>query len=321
MPLPKQIRDQIKYADKFYSEEGNTEPSTPEPSNTDVVPEEKPAAEPEPTVEPQEPETPTEAPAPAPAFGEEIDWKARAEKAEQRYQVLQGKYNKEVVEAKNNGGNDAEVTNLRNQVATLQQQLQELQSQPAPAPVQDPNAPSDEQIREDYGDELIDYMDRKAAQVAARQVQQVQQTVQKDSFATKKTLLANRLAASAINFAQVDNDPVFHDWLKKFDVNTGEQRQTRLMNSFNSGDMDATAAMYIEFVQGGNSTPSQNVNFDDHVQQPTHAPARQQTPQGNARAMYTPQMIQDFYANKRKGRYSKEEAARIEKEIFASMKR
>lgn len=121
-----------------------------------------------------------------------------------------------------------------------------------------------EQVREDYGDELFDTVleeaDRRAQERAQQQMQQMQQslsTVQQDSFATKKALLAQRLAGQSINFEQVNNDPVFHDWLRVYDQQTGVQRQTRLSQAFESGDLNSVSSMFVEFVNGGGqSQPS-----------------------------------------------------------------
>ena len=121
-----------------------------------------------------------------------------------------------------------------------------------------------EQVREDYGDELFDTVleeaDRRAQERAQQQMQKMQQMKEeseRQNFHTNKSMVAQQLAVDGINFEQVNNDPVFHDWLKLYDPQTGVQRQTRLSQAFESGDLNSVSSMFVEFVNGGGqSQPS-----------------------------------------------------------------
>lgn len=245
-----------------------------------------------------------------------INWEERAKKAEARYQVLQGKYNKEIVEVRKQG-NTEEVQSLRQTIDDLNQTITELRQQPAMTPPA-PDADLD-QLREDYGSELVDGVMSAMRKELSGQVQQVQQSVQQSTSVTNRTLLEQKLSARGIDFAQVDSDPLFHDWLAKYDANTGVQRQQQLVDSFRNGQLEATAAMYVEYVNGSpTQTPHvQQSSFEQHVQPQTKAPV-QQAPE--PRPMFSPQQIQEFYTNKRKGMYTAEEADRIEREIYNSLK-
>ncbi len=317
--LQRQQEEAMRIYNETYGKNTSEEtPSSESQSNTTVLHEEAP--------EPKTIETPQND-----QFTQEtsIDWEARAKAAEQRYKVLQGKYNKEVVEVRSSEGqpqaDNLEVMKLKQQIESLQQTITQMQAKPEPEQPQHYQfSERAEQVREDYGEELFDTIldeaDRRAQERAQQQMQQMQQslsTVQQDSFATKKALLAQRLAGQSINFEQVNNDPVFHDWLKLYDPQTGVQRQTRLSQSFESGDLNTVSSMFVEFVNGAQN-PTQSVDFTEHVQQATHAPTPTSDPQ--SRPIYTPQMISDFYARKRRGEYSEDEAQRIEREIFQAIK-
>lgn len=264
----------------------------------------------------------------------EVNWQQRAEAAEQRYKVLQGKYNKEIVESRSQPNADkVEVMQLKDEIAELKRNIEEKQKaeqQRQISTAQEQATPNSERLqnlRDDYGNELVDgilaemsVISQQTAQQAAKQFEQTVDSFKQDSFATKKSMVSQLLAAQRINFDQVNNDPIFHDWLSKYDMDTGIQRQKKLTSQFESGDIHAVTKMFLEFVNGGTQSQAQPVDFTQHVQQPTHAPHLLAETQ-NTRAVYTPQMIADFYSRKRKGQYTKEEAQRIEREIFSSMKR
>ncbi|HHP0467305.1 TPA: hypothetical protein ACRZZI_004966 [Vibrio harveyi] len=305
------------------TDESNTDvvqqPEAEEIQTSEVSPEE-PAAQPE--MEPSQTFDPTS----------EVDWQKRAEAAEQRYRVLQGKYNKEIVEKRDQPKADnSEVMQLKQEIESLKRIIatQPKESEPLEQSeeIKLPQSERIQNLRDDYGNELVDGLLMEFGEITKQTVQQTQQQLQQtvdtfkqDSFATKKSMVSQLLAGQRINFEQVNNDPVFHDWLSKFDVDTGVQRQQKLTSMFESGDLHSVANMFAEFVNGGSQPQPQSVDFSEHVQQPTHAPQIPADTQ-NTRPVYTPQMIKDFYANKRKGRYTPEEAQRIEREIFASMKR
>ncbi|WP_027251983.1 hypothetical protein [Photobacterium halotolerans] len=324
MKLPKQLRDQITESDRLLNEmlSENTpaeEAEKPQPAETPAEQEIDPT--------PAEPaqndfdETETPQPEPAPA-SDDVDWRARAEKAEQRYSVLQGKYNSEIARLKEQG-NSGEVDALKRQVSQLQETISELRDKPQHQPAAPVEGADLDQLREDYGADLIDGLmaavRNSVMGEVSGQFKQVQEATKADSFSTKQAVLSQRLAAQSINFEQVNNDPLFHDWLAKYDPDTGVQRQAQLMESFKNGNLDATAAMFREFVQGSSSPqPAQQQNpFEQHVQQTSHAPAKQtEAPQVPT---FTEAEIAKFYDDWSRGKITDAEAERMEAEIHRFM--
>lgn len=111
-------------------------------------------------------------------------------------------------------------------------------------------------LRDDYGDELVDGLLGEFEQMT----QQTAEQTQRDSFATKKALIADQLSRESIDFDQVNNDPVFHEYLAKFDPATGVQHQQKLNDAFNSGDFNTVKAMFREHVNGGDYHQPQGSN-------------------------------------------------------------
>ena len=298
MNLPKQVQDQATELEAML-DKIKAENTTPDVALSDEAPTPQPdeAATPQPDVE-----TPAE-----------IDWEERARKADARYQVLQGKYNKEIGEVHRDDAN------LKAEIASLKQQLAHVESQKAEVPK---NSSLDE-LREDYGSDLVDGLYQSIYQQimgeVSTQVGNVQRSVSQESAATKQQLLAQQLQGHNINFSQMDSDPLFHEWLSKFDPESGIQRQEQLVNHFGRGDLAATAQMYIEFAHGGSQpqqTQPQSNPFESHVQHQTTAPATQDA--APTSAAFTRAQVAQFYTDWAKGKYTNEEAKRIEKEIINS---
>lgn len=308
MTLPKILQEQADHADQLMAQiiaDKKTVASKP------IIVDEQPGTPP--LEQPAEPETLSDASQRTITSSDVGDLTHRLEQAEQRYKVLQGKYNAEIRDAKTTS-NDAENEKLRQQVADLSAQLEAAK---APPPV----STNIEQLRADYGDELIDGVieaakERIMAEVSG-QVNSVRDTVQRDSYATKTAILSQRLAASGIDFQTVNGDPVFHDWLSKYDPDTGVQRQSQLTQLFESGQIDQTAEMFREFMGVVVTKPSSN--FEQHVQPRSTAPTAPVQPQ--QKQAFTNDQIADFYNACAKGNvYTSEEAAAIERQIFNSLR-
>ncbi|MCX8941273.1 hypothetical protein [Vibrio parahaemolyticus] len=111
-------------------------------------------------------------------------------------------------------------------------------------------------LRDDYGDELVDGLLGEFEQMT----QQTAEQTMRDNFATKKALIADQLSREGIDFEQVNNDPLFHQSLAKFDPNTGTQRQQDLTNAFNSGDFNTVKSIFRDYVNGSDGHQDQTSN-------------------------------------------------------------
>ena len=68
--------------------------------------------------------------------------------------------------------------------------------------------------------------------------------------ATKKTTqdFYSALAVKVPNYASINDDPRFHDWLKLRDAATGKQRQLLLVDAERKQDAESAAALFKQFL-------------------------------------------------------------------------
>src|SRR5215831_1100191 len=208
---------------------------------------------------PQAPEPQADPPpAPPPTPQTEVDW-------QQKFQTLQGKYN-------------AEVPTLRNQVAQLSQQVEQLSARPAstpeptpaPATTPPPKLITAEDI-ETYGDDLISLIRRVAVETDAgekaklqaeiaelrkqmtantEQVERVQGSVTDERRATYFV----ELAKACPTYDAVDNSDEFKAWLLEPDDFSGIVRNEILQQRYFAFDAAGTAKIFKTFI--GQATPS-----------------------------------------------------------------
>lgn len=211
--------------------------------------------------EPQKPAAPAPAaPAPAPVVDEP---------QEQRYRVLQGKYNAEVPRLqKQTQEQERQLRHLQDQLTATQSLLAQVgQQQQAPAPrAPEPSLVTEQEIK-DFGPDLIDVMTRVAKQAVGPQIRTLEQefrpvaqTVQQMAPMVQQTAedqgrTAAELAAEKLYTAldgavptweSVNNTPEFGNWLSQMDPYAGAKRGDMLSQAFRNGD----ATRVINFFTG-----------------------------------------------------------------------
>ncbi len=262
------------------------------------------------------------------------EWKAKAEKAEARYKTLQGKYNKEIKALSSQDKpkvDNSEIVTLKNEIDSLKKQLKQKASNESKS---SEKADAIKRLKDEYEGQFIDDLllalsagstpDLSDIEEKLAAVQEKQKQSGDESHSAKTMILSGLLKEKGIDWQQMDSDPLFHDWLSKYDQETGIQRNSSLIEAFKKGDLSTTAAFYEDYARANgiltsNKAPAKQpkVNFKNHVKPETKAP---RTPNKAAAPEYiwTPQAIQSFYNDKRKGRFSAAEAARLEREIFSA---
>jgi len=250
---------------------------------------------------------------------------------EAKYKVLQGKYN-------------AEVPQLREEIKTLKQQLD---SQPAPVdeskyqktidelqrkldakesqPVTS-NQELDEYIASEYGAELANaiqnMINRHAAPKSNDDVTQLRQKVediernnQQSQHEMKISTLKQTLKSQGIDFEQTDTDPMFHDWLAKEEGQTGQSRSVFMQNHFASGNIAKTAAFYAAFKAQERSSYQKNP-LANHVDVSSNHSA----PDSGAESdMWSGDDIDRLYKDQREGRISEAEFKKQEQSLNRAM--
>lgn len=336
-------------------------PPTEKPSQATDTPTAPPVPPTEPTLAPKDSGQPT----PELDNTETVEhWKAAAQTLEHKYAALAGKYNAEIERQKHLFYSaKPELEQLRADKQQLEATIQALKQPQGTEPKDAKTSPpatalqSPEiqtllaQLRDEYGEELVNgfmtiisAVEASAATTASKleAVNTAVETVrQSASVATKQqeqqmyqqriAQLTEQLSQSGIVFQQVDNDPLFHEWLSRYDATTGQQRQAILMGLFQANELSRVAGMYAQYIQDSNAvyhnappqpqagaTTPNSLNLNEQVQIDSKAPIAPHLP--TEQNLWTNQSIATFYQNVAKGKYSKEEAARLEKEIFAGLK-
>lgn len=234
----------------------------PQPAGPGVPGLGTPGFNPQPTAQPAANAQTPPAPAPAPA-----DDPA----AEQRYKVLQGKYNAEVPRYQQQlKEREAQLQAMQNQLASTQALLAGMAQPPqlaraAPAP----SLVTPKEVTE-FGADLYDFVKRAAQEVVAPQVHSLEerfrpvaQTVQNLAPAVQQNAenqartaaevahekMCNGLDELATGWEAVNSTPEFLAWLEQPDPYAGARRGDMLAQAYRSGDVTRVANFFTGFTK------------------------------------------------------------------------
>lgn len=324
MALPEQIRKQSEDVQKLYEEINRpAEPAAAPKDAGDAGQVAPPAAAPVDTAA---------APPPAPAQEQQPTADEYAQ-LEQRYRSLQGTYNAQVPQLR------AENKQLSQRVSQMEQLLSTLsQTPPAAKPGATGSLITDKDVSE-YGDS-IDVM-RRAARAEVQQelsemrqlinqltnnvVPRVDQVVQRQALNSEQAFW-NDLAVKVPNWQQINSDKAFHDWLMDVDPMTGLNRQAYLDDAQNQMDAGRVATIFKAWLENSGATAqtTRSTPADELNRQIAPGRGRTAAPSSapNAAKTYTPQEVQKFYDDVRRGLFKgrEEERGRIERDIFAAQR-
>jgi hypothetical protein len=226
--LPRGVQAAIEQADAIYKEVYPDDP----PEGAQEAPAEGEAgaaSEQEPPAEPAQP------PASEP------------DGFEHKFNVLQGKYNKEVprlyrvIRAK-----DKEINDLRTQLARAKTA--------PPTPPQPASLDITDEERDMYGEDLINLVDRLATQ-RAKEMVPAQREPEPDRMEEEPLVDGDReelLAAldeAVPDWLTQNEDPEFLKWLSQMDPYTSKPREQLLADALQTNDADATIALFKGFQQ------------------------------------------------------------------------
>ena len=168
---------------------------------------------------------------------------------EQKYRVLQSKY-------------DAEVPRLYGQVRELTENLdhlsQRLESSLQPSEIETPSAfdnKSLDDLRKEFGDDFVDAMLKVAAAEAERQVK-LQTAESKQRLTrlegreqeTTKERFYSQLEARVPNWTEINAEQGWLSWLKEYDPIVGATRQTALDSAAGTMDAIRVAAIFDSYM-------------------------------------------------------------------------
>jgi hypothetical protein len=286
-----------------------------------------PAASVEPKVDDPPPANPTD-------DVKETNWEARYQRLSASFRTLQGKY-------------ASETSKLRKDIEKLQGDLQEATSQIVELSRKNNfQKPSDDEKkllttsedddildREDeerFGSDFLRAVNRRAKivanQLVSAQVAELQARIDKlggsvsnIGRATEQTA-RDRLKADLSKvfpeWREVDEDPLFHEWLEDRDAFSGLKRADIFANAVQSNDCDRVVMVYKGYSDeqkavGAHTRPNGNSGRvrTDTLAAPSGGRATPRTPTAPAAPEgFTGQQIRDFYEKKRRGQLGMSDA-------------
>lgn len=343
--LPAAVQKQIDKANELAAQIYPKDPKGEEGAPADAP---VPAAEAPPPAASAPPAVVPPPPAPVVAKLPDSDW-------EQKYKVLQGKYNAEVPRLQSQAREQQTlIAGLQSQVTGTQALLASLNQGPARAPAAQDGVPlsavhklvKDEEVAE-YGADLVDLMRRVATETVGpqidRRLQPVTQQVEKsmkaaDAAAKGAVEIAQEkvhvlLDSQVPNWLELNKDENFLAWLDQVDPYAGVNRGALLQQAYNRHDGPRVVAFFKGFLNENATvmppalptsvpeTPAKNL--EDLVAPGTvRAGSTAGAQDGASKRNWTRADIAKFYRDKSDGKYDKAQkrAEALEEDIFAAQR-
>lgn len=301
MSLPQSVQAQVAAAAKHFDRE---------PENPDADKAKAPDREQNPPRDAEKPDTAK--PEAQPAELPKDEPKAEAKDAlywEHRFNVIRGKY-------------DTEVPALRKEVEQLKQQLADA-SKASDAPTQSLPGVSDEELaryKEEYGDDLVSLMMRLSGsqQQPNTEIAQRLERLESEKQEDAEARFWIGLEQAVPTYREINSEPAFLQFLSKFDPHTGKQYQQALSQAQQSLDAKGVADVFQLYLSQAKPAQQQRQVPDEQVEPRTTKAAP--TPQAQGGKLWTGADITQFYRDKTAGRYSADEAQRLEADIFAAQR-
>lgn len=319
MALPSALKSKSDEIDNYYKNTGEGEKPTPTPT----LESEKP------TETPKEPQTP-------PALDNDIDYQAK-------YKALEGKYRAEVPklheQVKQLNSQIQQLSAIQPQdndkVSQLESQIRELQAsnsqlmQTIEQSDQGANVQLNDYLTEEYGEDFAKAVAEQARLIAnsetsrvnkeladiKNQFEQSQARATESSTQTALQTLSSMLQAQNVNFSEIDNDPLFHDWLNQTDQLSGMTYDSLMRQAFSQGDLQRTASFYTKY---NASQPRSNQNLNEYAD-PVNTV--NQMDSGNNPQPFDPSAFTRLAEDLRARRITRQEYEQKERELFKALNR
>jgi hypothetical protein len=237
--------------------------------------------------------------------------------AEQRYRVLQGKYN-------------AEVPRLHEANRTLQAQNQELSQrlQGLEAKVQELNKPAPvtqnfDSIHKEFGDDLTNVLKEQAATIQRLNgtIEQLQSGQARVAQATQETAQAafwRELRRDVPDVDALNRDQYFLAWLDEADGLSGTSRYDTMQVAFRRLDASGVARYFTSYKAGLKSAPSPQEQLQSQVSPPASGTGAYQA--ADSKPTYTSAQVSQFFKELSLGKWNhrREEAEALERSMEAA---
>jgi hypothetical protein len=228
---------------------------------------------------------------------------------EHKYKVIANKYAAEVPRYA------AEVRSLKSEIEDLKQRLttQQPPAQPAAGQI------SPEEV-EEYGEKFVDFVKRAARDGMPNSdvdgLKQSVEEVRKEQTKLARTRFFDELGALSPQWQSLNEDKEFLGFLADIDPYTGQQRQVLFDDAYAQLDAWRVANFFNAFESGQPRTEPAPQKPSLEPQVTPKVTGRTAPPPG--KKIYSTVEVARFYDDMRRGKYSADEAARIESDIFAA---
>lgn len=336
MAIPQRVKEAAAEAEQQLQQLVNP---TPQPA--------APAANTPPSATPPTAEVPP-APAPAPAPNDPPPAPAPVAAPTDPQTELQRLQQQLTTEAGRRAAQETEVAELRGRIQQMQELLKNRPAEPAPAPAAPPPdliTPAD---REDFGEDMIDFVQRAIDQRLGRKVEQMltrmaalegqlrQLDARAQSVAQSTQELAGERYVDALNrlapgWEATNEEQAFVDWLKKRDTFSRKTRHELLQSAHAEADAQTVAEFFRAYWQESGTAPAQPAPAQQPAQ-PASPPvdpnslvapaaASAPTPSLNPKGgkIWTQAEIEAVYEDRIKKRMTPERFAELEAEIMKAI--
>lgn len=324
MGQPRSVKKQVREAEKL-QEALNTDP-------TKVAPIDKPAEELEQPAAVAAVEKPNLDQPVIPAIGEEpkvdeTDW-------EKRYKGLQTRYNREVPELRGQLKTAlTEIDGFKTELETVREEIQKVEIRPAPQDIE-----LTDELREQYGEGMIGVMTEIAKQSntdMAKQIVDLQQqlaNVKQGVTHDREVVVVNNersffvaldksvKEATGKSWKDINDDDNFHNFLAEKVPYTDHEKQDFLAKARENLNVEAAAKFFIDYAgPSSEKEPSPYIVPEVPEELITPEVAGGNIPPIEEAKVYTTAEVDQFYSDKRKGKYKdKNEARKIEQDILTA---
>lgn len=249
------------------------------------------------------------------------------EKWAHKYHTLKGMY-------------DAEVPRLHSQVREMQTKMEQLLADKAQVEARVAEAPKASSLitdedKEAFGPDLIDLIERateaKVATLKSSEAQlkeEIKQlkgqlgNVEERQVVSDKDRFLAALTQQVPDWESLNVNQGFLDWLQDVDPVYGIPKHVALTNAYENGDVARVANIFKTYKQLVTPAAPQAKSNQQELQRqvaPTRTRSASQPGDNQDKPMFNNKDIEKFYSDWRRGYYTDEEAAQMEKQIHAAI--
>lgn len=234
---------------------------------------------------------------------------------EQKYRVLQGKYDSEVPRL------NAQIGELRELVSLVAQKNKE--PEPDISSTQRDEFQVDPEELDEYEPKFIALVEKLAARKAKEMVKQLEPKIQhleQSSQYAGQTAFESVLSSLAPNWRELNTDNRFLVWLDEVDELSGVSRRQAFNHWVQQGDAGRVAKYFNAFSPTRSSTPSVADPELEKMVTPRTQSSSITSKDVGGRKTYTRSEITKLYEKRTRGGFSSSEFAKIEADIFAAQR-